>query len=68
MMPLRRSVKLGVVPCRLIYGLNMAIFKSRKESPALTMGNDAHMTLTGVPQNRTGPVTSHPTGGTFGPC
>ena len=28
-MPLRRSVKLGVVPCKLIYGLNTAMFESR---------------------------------------
>ena len=28
-MPLRRSVKLGVVPRKLIYGLNMAMFESR---------------------------------------
>ena len=27
--PLRRSVKLGVVSCKLIYGLNMALFESR---------------------------------------
>ena len=27
--PLRRSVKLGVVPCKLIYGLNTAMFESR---------------------------------------
>ena len=36
--PLRRSVKLGVVPCKLIYGLNMAMFESRQELPGLTMG------------------------------
>ena len=29
--PLGRSVKLGVVPCKLIYGLNMAMFESRQE-------------------------------------
>ena len=29
--PLRRSVKLGVVPCKLIYGLNTAMFESRRE-------------------------------------
>ena len=28
-MPLRRSVNLGMVPCKLIYGLNMAMFESR---------------------------------------
>ena len=40
-MPLHRSVKLGVVPHKLIYGLNMAMFESRQESPELTTGNDA---------------------------
>ena len=40
-MPLRRSVKLGVVPCKLIYGLNTAMFESRRELPGLTMGNEA---------------------------
>ena len=39
--PLHWSVKLGVVPCKLIYGLNMAMFESRQESPELTMGNDS---------------------------
>ena len=39
--PLRWSVKLGVVPCKLFYGLNTAMFESRQESPELTMGNDA---------------------------
>ena len=52
--PLRWSVKLGVVPCKLIYGLNTAMFESRQESPELTMGNDARGVLTGVPCNRTG--------------
>ena len=37
--PLRRSVKLGVVPRKLIYGLNMALFKSRRELPDLTTGD-----------------------------
>ena len=36
-----RSVKLGVVPCKLIYGLNTAMFESRQELPDLTMGEDA---------------------------
>ena len=27
--PLHRSVKLGMVPCKLIYGLNTALFESR---------------------------------------
>ena len=52
--PLRQSVKLGVVPCKLIYGLNTAMFESRQESPELTMGNDAWGVLTGVPHNGTG--------------
>ena len=38
--PLRWSVKLGMVPHKLIYGLNKAMFESRQESPELTMGND----------------------------
>ena len=37
--PLCRSVNLGVVPHKLIYGLNTAMFESRQELPALTMGN-----------------------------
>ena len=53
-MPLRRSVKLGVVPCKLIYGLNMAIFESRQELPELTTGIEARGVLTGVPRNGTG--------------
>ena len=52
--PLRLSVKLGVVPCKLIYGLNMARFESRQESPELKTGNDARGALTGVPHNGTG--------------
>ena len=36
--PLRWSVKLGVVPCKLIYGLNMAMFESRQASPELMTG------------------------------
>ena len=36
--PLRRSVKLGVVPRKLIYGLNTAMFESRRELPGLTTG------------------------------
>ena len=52
--PLRRSVKLGMVPRKLIYGLNTAMFESRQESPELTMGNDARGALTGVPRNGTG--------------
>ena len=52
--PLRRSVKLGVVLCKLIYGLNTAMFESRRELPDLMMGDDARGALTGVPQNGTG--------------
>ena len=52
--PLRRSVKLDVVPCKLIYGLNTAMFESRRELPGLTMGNDARGALTGAPRNGTG--------------
>ena len=39
--PLCRSVKLGMVPLKLIYGLNIAMFQSRGESPDLTMGDVA---------------------------
>ena len=52
--PLCRSVKLGVVPRKLIYGLNMAMFESRRELPGLTMGSEARRALTGAPQNGTG--------------
>ena len=52
--PLCRSVKLGVVLRKLIYGLNMAMFKSRRELPDLTTADDARGALTGVPQNGTG--------------
>ena len=52
--PLHRSVKLGVVPCKLIYGLNTAMFESRQESPELTTGNDARGVLMGAPHNGTG--------------
>ena len=54
MTPLCRNVKLGVVPCKLIYGLNTAMFESRQESPELTMGNDAGGVFMGAPRNRTG--------------
>ena len=53
-MPLCRSVKLGVVPHKLIYGLNTAMFESRRELPGLTTGNDARGALTGAPRNGTG--------------
>ena len=39
--PLCGSVKLGVVPHKLIYGVNTAMFESRQELPGLTMGNAA---------------------------
>ena len=52
--PLHRSVSLGVVPRKLIYGLNTAMFEPRQELPELTTGNDARGALTGVPQNGTG--------------
>ena len=54
MTPLCRSVKLDVVPHKLIYGLNTTMFESRQESPELTMGNDARGVLMGVPHNGTG--------------
>ena len=43
-----------MVPHKLIYGLNTAMFESRQESPELTTGNDARGVLTGVPRNGTG--------------
>ena len=52
--PLHRSVKLGMVPRKLIYGLNMAMFESRRELPGLTTGNEARGALTGAPRNGTG--------------
>ena len=52
--PLRRSVKLGVVLRKLIYGLNTAMFESRRELPGLTTGNEARGVLTGAPRNGTG--------------
>ena len=52
--PLRRSVKLGVVPRKLIYGLNTAMFESRRELPVLTMGSEARGALMGAPRNGTG--------------
>ena len=69
--PLHRSVKLGVVTRKLIYGLNMAMFESRRELPDLMMGNDTQGALMGVPHNGTGyriPLTSSPTGEACGPC
>ena len=52
--PLRRSVKLGVVLRKLIYGLNTAIFESRRELPGLMTGNEARGALMGAPRNGTG--------------
>ena len=52
--PLHRSVKLVVVLRKLIYGLNTAMFESRRELPGLTTGNEARGALTGVPRNGTG--------------
>ena len=52
--PLHRSVNLGVVPRKLIYGLNMAMFESRQELPDLTTGDDAQGAVTGPPCNGTG--------------
>ena len=48
-MPLHRSVKLGVVPCKLIYRLNMAMFESRQELPDLMAGDNAQGALMGQP-------------------
>ena len=52
--PLRRSVKLGVVPRKLIYGLNTALFESRRELPDLTTGDGARGVDMGPPCNRMG--------------
>ena len=52
--PLHRSVNLGVVPHKLYYGLNMALFESRKELPNLTTGSSARGSVTGPPHNGTG--------------
>ena len=49
-----RSVKLGVVPRKLIYGLNMAMFESRQEPPELMTGDDARGVHTGAPHNGMG--------------
>ena len=69
--PLRQSVKLGVVPRKLIYGLNTAMFESRQELPELTMGNDAQGVLTGRPTTEQAigfHVTSSFAGEACGPC
>ena len=52
--PLCRSVNLGMVPCKLIYGLNTAMFESRRELPDLTTGDDTQGAVTGLPRNGTG--------------
>ena len=52
--PLHRSVNLGMVLHKLIYGLNTAMFESRQELPDLTTGNDARGAVTGLPHNGTG--------------
>ena len=54
MTPLRRSVNLGMVLRKLIYGLNMAMFESRRELPDLTMGDDPRGAVMGPPHNGTG--------------
>ena len=54
MTTLHWSVKLGVVPHKLIYGLNMALFEVRSESSVLMTGDEACEALTGMPQNGTG--------------
>ena len=52
--PLCRSVNLGMVPCKLIYGLNTAMFKPRQELPDLMTGDDTRRVVTGLPHNETG--------------
>ena len=52
--PLCRSVNLGVVLHKLIYGLNTAMFESRRELIDLTTGDDARGVVTGPPHNGTG--------------
>ena len=52
--PLHRSVKLGMVQHKLIYGLKMAMFESRQELLDLMTGNAARGVLTGAPHNGTG--------------
>ena len=52
--PLHQSVSLGVVLCKLIYGLNTAMFESRQELPELMTGNGARGALMGAPRNGTG--------------
>ena len=53
-MPLHQSVKLGMVLCKLIYGLNTAMFESRQELSELTTGNDAQGAIMRAPHNGTG--------------
>ena len=69
--PLGRSVKLGVIPHKLIYGLHMAMFKSKQESPELTraMMPEGHLWGRPAKEQATGfHVTSSLTGGACGPC
>ena len=69
-MPLCRSVKLGMVPRKLIYGLNTAMFECRREFPDLTRATpEGH--LQGRPKTEQAigsPVTSSLTRGACGPC
>ena len=70
-MLLDRSVKLGMVLRKLIYGLNTAMLESREELPDLTMGKVARGALMGHPimEQATGfPVTSSPAREAWGPC
>ena len=53
-MPLHKSVSLGMVLCKLIYGLNTAMFESRQELPDLTTGDDARGAVMGPPHNAPG--------------
>ena len=70
--PLRRSVKLGVVPRKLIYGLNTALFESRRELPDLMMGDSVPEGWIGgrpIMERAIGsPVTSSLAGEPCGPC
>ena len=52
--PICRSVKLGVVPHKLIYGLNTALFESRRELPDLMTGDGARGADTGLTHNGMG--------------
>ena len=70
-MPLHRSVNLGVVLCKLIYGLNTAMFESRRELPDVMMGVMPKGRLWGGPtmeQAIGSPVTSSLAREPCGPC